>query len=406
MQRSTDSQVQQSLRSTESNFMNINHLEEAIKVKKYATELRRHFHQFPESSTKEIKTTRKIREELKLLDIPYEEATEIGTIGLIEGSCPGPVVALRADIDALEITEKTGLSYSSKIPGLMHACGHDLHTAALLGAAKVLKAHQSKLKGTVKLIFQPAEEIGKGAKIIIKHGNLSDVSAFFGIHNTPELDKGYVSLGSGCVSAGANSLHITLEGKSGHAAHPDQTIDTITAGASIIEGLQHFVSRELDPTTPAVISVCTFHAGTRDNIIASHADIGGTVRVTCDEARAQVREAVHRIAEHTAAAHRVSATVDCEYATPTVYNDEKLYPIALKAAEKIEGVSIVSEPLSMATEDFGDYRDIAPAFFARVGVGIGSPLHSDTYDPDEEALPYLTALFTSFTETYQELSQE
>lgn len=400
MQRSTDSQVQQSLHLTENNHMIIDHLEEAAKVKGYVTDLRRHFHQFPESSTKEIKTTEKIREELKSLDIPYEEATEIGTIGLIKGNCPGPVVALRADIDALEITENTGLSYSSKIQGLMHACGHDLHTAALLGAAKVLKAHQTELKGTVKLIFQPAEEIGRGAKVIINNGDLSDVSAFFGIHNTPELDKGYISLSSGCVSAGANSLHISLEGKSGHAAHPDQTIDTIAAGAAIVEGLQHFVSREINPTTPAVISVCTFHAGTRDNIIAAHADIGGTVRVTDDRLRTQVSEAVHRITENIAAAHRVSATVECEYATPIVYNDEKLYPIAVKATEKLDGVTIVPELLSMATEDFGDYRSLAPCFFARVGVGKGLPLHSDTYNPDEDALPYLTALFTSFAETY------
>ena len=380
--------------------MSISHLEEAKKIHEYITELRRYFHQYPESSTKEFETTEKIREELKKLDIPFEKAGDIGTVGLIKGSSPGPTVALRADIDGLEITENTGLSYSSKISGLMHACGHDLHTAALFGAARILKDHENEIKGTVKLIFQPAEEIGRGARFLIEHNLLSDVDVFFGIHNTPDLETGYISLSSGCVSAGANSLKISLTGKSGHAAHPDQTIDTIAAGVAIVEGLQHFVSRELNPTTPAVISVCEFHAGTRGNIIAAHADIGGTVRVTDDATRAQVREAVHRIVEYTAKAHRVEATVDCEYDTPIVYNDENLYQVAFEGAAKIEGAKIVPEPLSMGTEDFGDYGKIAPAFYARVGVGKGSPLHSDTYNPDENALPYLTALYTSFAETY------
>lgn len=379
----------------------MDHLEEAKKINDYIVELRRFFHRNPESSTKEIQTTQKIRRELSELSIPYKEVSTNGTIGLIKGSQPGPVVALRADIDGLEITEKTGLPFSSETDGMMHACGHDLHTACLLGAARILNEHRSELKGTVKLIFQPAEEIGKGAKVIINSGFLSDVNAFFGIHNTPDLDVGDISLSGGCVSAGANSLRIRLTGKSGHAAHPDKTVDTIVAGAAIVENLQHFVSRELNPTKPAVISVCRFNAGTRDNIIASEAKISGTVRITDDETRAQVREAVHRIVENIAAAHRVSSSVDCEYSTPLVYNDHNLLDVAVKAAERLDGARIVPEPLSMGTEDFGDYSSIAPAFYARAGVGKGSPLHSDTYDPDERALVYITALYTSFTEQFQ-----
>lgn len=382
--------------------MKINHLEEAKSIQDHIIAWRRWFHQNPESSTVEFRTAEKIRSELEKLSIPFVAASETGTVGVIRGNLPGPAVALRADIDALEITENTGLPYASETPGLMHACGHDLHTATLLGAAEILKRHESELKGTVYLIFQPAEEMGIGAGILLKSGALSDADVFFGIHNTPDLDAGVISISPGCVSAGANTLKIILDGKSGHAAHPDKTIDAIAAGVSVVEGLQHFVSRELDPTRPAVISVCKFHAGTRDNIIAAHAEITGTVRVTDNASREQVKEAVHRIVENIAAAHRVTASVDCEYVTPIVYNDETIYSIAHKAAEKITGATIVPEPLSMGTEDFGDYSRIAPAFYARIGVGKGSPLHSDTYLPEESSFPYFTALFTSFVESYQD----
>ena len=378
------------------------HLNEAEKIKDYLIDLRRWFHKIPESSTKEFKTTVKIREELKRLGIQYEEISDNATVGLIKGSYPGPVVALRADIDALEIEEKTGLDFASLEKGLMHACGHDLHTAALLGAAKIIKEHINDLNGDVKLIFQPAEEIGRGAKVITESGSVSDVSVFFGIHNTPDLEKGVISISPGSVSAGANSLKIILDGKSGHAAHPDKTRDTIAAGAAIVEGLQHFVSRELNPTKPAVISVCRFNAGTRNNIIASHAEISGTVRIADNETREQVKEAIHRIVRYTADAHRVSSSVVCAYDTPYVYNSDELYPIVYKSAQKITGVKIVPEPLSMGTEDFGDYASLAPTFYARVGVGIGSPLHSDTYNPDENSLSYITALYTAFVETFLE----
>lgn len=403
MQLSKDSTALPYLHLIRNSLMNIDPLEEAKKVDEYVIQLRRYFHRHPESSTKEFKTTLKIRKELDLLSIPYEEVSDNATIGLIKGSCPGPVVSLRADIDALEIKENTALSFESEIEGLMHACGHDLHMASLLGAAKILKEHESELKGTVKLIFQPAEEIGRGAAVMLANDRLSDTDVFFGLHNTPDLDVGDISLSPGCVSAGANSLKISLKGKSGHAAHPDKTIDAIAAGVAIVENLQHFVSRELDPTVPAVISVCKFNAGTRENIIAEQAEISGTVRVADDETRDRIREAVYRIVNHTAAAHRVEVNVHCEYETPIVYNDDTLYPIVVKAAKNLKGAKIVPEPLSMGTEDFGDYSTVAPGFYARVGVGKGSPLHSNTYNPDEDSLKYLTALYISFTTTYQGL---
>ena len=383
--------------------MHIDHLEEAKNVENYIIELRRYFHRFPESSTVEFKTTQKIRDELDLLSIPYEKVADNATLGIINGSLPGPVIALRADIDALEIKEETGFPYASETDGLMHACGHDIHTSSLLGAAKILKEHQSELKGTVKLIFQPAEEIGKGAAVMLAGNRLADADVIFGIHNTPDLEVGKIALSPGCVSAGANTLHIKVKGKSSHAANPDKGIDAIAAGVAIVENLQHFVSRELDPTVPAVISVCKFNAGTRENIIASQADISGTVRVADDKTREQVREAVYRIVKHTGEAHRVEVDAECEYITPIVYNDDELYPIALEAARKINGINIVPEALSMGTEDFGDYRTAAKCFYARVGVGKGSPLHSNDYSPDESAIKYHTALFTAFTETFQGL---
>lgn len=279
---------------------------EAEELYEYSVRLHRWFHRHPEKSFGEYSTAKKIRSELTELGIKYFKAGETGTVGIIQGRSPEPVIALRADIDALEIEEKNNVPYCSLNSGLMHACGHDAHTAALLTAAKLLISHKDEIKGTVKLVFQPAEEVGKGAAAMIDTGLLDDVQAFFGIHVRAFLPVGKIALRSGAIMGGANSLKIRLQGKSGHAGRPNEATDVITAGAEIVEALQHIVSREISPTQPAVISVCQFHAGTRDNIIAGEADISGTVRVLSEETRIQAAEAVKRVVRGVSEAHKVT----------------------------------------------------------------------------------------------------
>lgn len=374
------------------------------RAKEFAGEtigLRRWFHSHPESSFKEHSTTARIREELTRLGIPFEAAGDTGTIGVIRGTKAFPVLALRADIDALEITEKNETDYTSQNDGLMHACGHDAHTASLLTAAALLYERRDTLQGTVKLIFQPAEELGKGAQTIVESGKLDDVHAFFGIHVRSGLDVGKLALQKGAVMAGANSLHIEVTGRSGHAGHPDDGIDSIAAGAAIIQSLQHIVSREISPTQPAVVSVCQFHAGTRDNIIARDAHITGTVRIASENTRLQIAQAVERIVSGVGAAHRVKTKVTCEFATPVLFNSDELYDIAVKAARTFLPEDAVQGFVpQLGTEDFSRYSKIAPVFFAFVGSGGEFPHHHERFDIDESALPIAVTLYTEFALEY------
>jgi len=364
--------------------------------------LRRWFHAHPEPSFKERLTAQKIRGELTQLGIEYAEAGETGTVGVIRGGASAPVVALRADIDALEIAEETGAEYRSLCPGLMHACGHDAHTAALLTAAKLLNRRKAQLKGTVKLIFQPAEEIGQGAKAIIGTGLLNDVNAFFGIHVRAEQPVGTFAIQAGPVMAGANSLAIDVHGQSGHGGHPDEGIDAIAAGAAIVEGLQHIIAREVPPREAVVISVCQFHAGTRDNIIANHARLSGTVRVNDEKRRSLTAEAIRRVVGGISAAHRVESRVSCEYATPVLDNSPELLQTVLDAADVVPEHTVQGVKLTMGTEDFGVYRKIAPVFFVFAGSGGAYPHHHEKFDVDEKVLPVCATLHTAFAINFLE----
>lgn len=375
-------------------------------AKRYQLEsvaLRRWFHSHPEASFHERHTTRRIREELDALGIEVAAAGETGTVGILRGRAVGPVLGLRADIDALEIEEKNEVDYRSQNPGLMHACGHDAHTAALLTAARLLLERREQFDGTIKLIFQPAEEIGRGAASVIATGALDDVDAFFGIHVRAGLPVGKVALKAGAAMAGANSLKIVVNGKSGHAGHPDEAVDAIAAGCAIVEALQHIVAREVSPTEPAVVSVCQFHAGTRDNIVANRAEISGTVRVTSDKARAQVAEALRRVVAGISQAHRVTSQVECDFATPILLNAEDLYPTVVEAAGDILPKDAVEGFIpKLGTEDFSVYGSIAPAFFAFVGSGGEYPHHHERFDIEEEVLAISAALHAAFAFRYFE----
>ena len=374
---------------------------EALLYRDYAVEQRRWMHMHPEKSHCEIETTAHIRTELDKLNVPYKAVGKNITIGEIRGNGEGPIIALRADIDALEISEKNDVSYKSVNPGLMHACGHDAHAAALLTAARVLLSHRNEFSGTVRLIFQPAEEHGEGALQVVQTGLLNDVEAFFGIHVRAMMPVGKIALKSGPVMGGANSLKIKLTGSSGHGGRPHQAIDTIAAGVEIVQGLQQIVSRELDPVDPAVISVCQFHAGTRDNIIAGEASISGTVRVLHERTRKYIEEAVPRIVRNIASAHRVSAETECEFATSILENSPVLQPYVERAAAAVlSSEAIIESTPELGTEDFSVYGKLAPASFAFVGAGGTSPHHSDTFNIDEESIVISAALHTSFVFEY------
>ncbi|GHT92138.1 peptidase [Spirochaetia bacterium] len=374
----------------------INFYKEALSLLDEASAIRRTLHENPESSFSEYKTSSFIREKLSRLGIPYFSAGETGTVAIIKGREGRTILGLRADIDALEITEQTDLSYKSKQHGLMHACGHDAHTAGLLAAAKILHAHKESFAGTIKLIFQQAEETGLGAIELIKSGLVDDVQAFFGIHNHPSLPVGKIALKSGQVMAGSNSLEITLKGEGSHGGFPHLSRDPIAAGASLVEALQHIVSREIAPTESAVVSVGQFHAGTRDNIIPGEAKISGTVRVMNEETRAQISEAVYRITDCIANAHRLKAEVVCEFCTPVLSNAKELYPLAAAAAEQAVADSVIDFTPQMGTEDFGHYSALAPVFFAFVGSGGMYSLHHECFNIDEQFIAIAAALHCAF----------
>lgn len=381
--------------------------EEALEHQAETTELRRWFHSHPEPSFGEYETAARVREELDRLDIPFVTAGETGTVGILRGKSEKPVIALRADIDALEIEEKNEVPYRSQNSGLMHACGHDAHASSLLTAAKLLLRRREELPGTVKLIFQPAEEVGRGANSVISSGELDDVQAFFGLHVRAGLPVGKAALQAGPIMAGANSLKIDVFGKSGHAGHPDNAIDVIAAGAEIVEALQHIVSREIPPTEAATISVCQFRAGTRDNIIANHARISGTVRVTSEQTRAQITEAIHRVVSGISAAHRVTSQVECEFATPVLINSVELYQTARSAVQEVLSPEAVQGVLpQLGTEDFSAYGQIAPAFFTFVGSGGEYPHHHERFDIDERVLSISAALYTAFVLHYFNLNEK
>lgn len=370
-------------------------------------ELRRWFHRRPEPSFHETETAAKIRAVLEELGIEYRTAGETGTVGVIRGTEDGPVVALRADIDALEIEEENDVPFRSQKPGLMHACGHDSHTAALLAAARILREEREKLCGTVKLVFQPAEELGRGAAVIRKSGLVGDAGAFFGLHVTPSLRTGQISLAEGPIMAGANSLHVVLRGRSGHAAAPQETRDAVAAGSAVVTALQQIVARETDPVSPVVVSIGMFRAGTRGNIIADRAELTGTVRVVSEEERIRVSEAVKRVVGGVAAAYGVRAETECGFATGIVVNSAELLPTVRRAALRIVPESdLVRLPIRMTTDDFWEYREIAPSFYALVGADGGppslrpAPLHSGSFLLDEAALPIETALYVEFARSF------
>jgi amidohydrolase len=380
----------------------INIHEHILSEKEYLIKMRREFHKNPEKSWHEYETSKMIKEELDKMGIAYQSCTETGITALIEGRSEGKTIALRADMDALEIEEETELDFKSENKGLMHACGHDGHSAMLLTAAKALMKIKDQLKGNVRLIFQPAEEMVAGAREMVKLGVLEDVDAAFGMHLWSDLTAGKINIEAGPRMASGDYVIIDFKGKGGHGSLPQQTVDPIPAASSFIINSQAVVSRESSPLDPVVFTVGQIDSGTRFNIIPSKAHLEGTLRCFSEESRQQASEAIKRYAEKIAESFRAKAEVEIKKGTPPTINNAEITEYAKKAAEDIVGSSnLISMEKTTGSEDMAYYLREVPGAFAFVGAGFEEeeknyPHHHPKFNLNEESLLIGAALFVNF----------
>lgn len=369
----------------------MSYLDKAKVLEEYMVSLRRHFHQHPEKSMEERETTAFIMAQLNEIGIPHRKLSPSGVVAEIAGGRPGKTVALRADMDALTIQEETGLPFASETEGLMHACGHDLHMAGLLGAAKLLWQERQNLDGNVRLIFQPGEEVGKGAKAVIEQGGMEGVDMVFGMHNMPSLPAGTVAGSVGPVFSAADYFKITIQGKAGHGATPEDAVDATVAASALVMNLQPLVSREISSLESLVITVGQLHSGTRFNIISGEAVLEGTVRSFDPTIHDMVPVAMERVVEGIARAYRVEAKLEYDKVAKACVNEEGFTDLCLKSAGKV--AQVAPEGRQMIAEDFSEYMQLCPGAFFLYGSGCEYPLHSDHFAGDEQALITACAMY-------------
>lgn len=374
--------------------------------KEYVIELRRHFHMYPETAWNEKSTSQKIKEELTHLEIPFSPIAETGVIATIKGKRPGKTIALRADMDALAVSEKSGVSFQSKNKGVSHACGHDGHMAMLLGAARILNELKSDIKGTVKLIFQPAEEVLTGAVKVIEASGLRGVDSIFGIHINGLIPMGMVTAGTGPILSSADFFNIAIKGQGGHGGMPDQGVDAIVAASAVVMNLQSIASREISPVEPVVVTVGVLHAGTRNNVLAGEAKLEGTTRCYNDAVRKKLPEAIKRIVQRTAGAYRAKATVEYISGAPPTVNDEQCAKRVRATIEKTLGrKAFIQIPPMTGAEDFAYYQRNVPGVFIFLGArseeeGTSYPQHHEKFRIDENALEIGTMLNVQYALDY------
>ncbi|MBR6575344.1 MAG: amidohydrolase [Clostridia bacterium] len=358
--------------------------------------LRRHLHMHPELSQQEEQTMAFVSDYLTGLNIPHQ--TNVGghgIVAIIGDPKASFAVAIRADMDALPVLEQTGLPYASQNPGVMHACGHDVHTAILMGTARVLKGMESELPGAVKLFFQPAEEKGGGAKPMIEAGCLQDppVKRVMGLHVDPAAPVGKVTFFNGPRSASSTTLHITINGRSCHGAQPQTGADAILAGAHVVTALQQVVSRSVAPTCPVVLTIGQFNGGTRHNIVAGKVEMSGTLRTLDLAVRDLVKERIHQVAEDTAVMYGATADVEIHDGYLPVITDlaatQRMMEVA-KEALGAENVILAKEPV-MTSEDFCFFLDEVPGTFFDLGTTAldcawPQTLHNDHFAPNESCI--------------------
>ena len=369
------------------------------------TQWRRDFHTHPELRFDVHRTAGSVAEKLKSFgcDEVVPAIGRTGVVGVIRGRKAGSkVVGLRADMDALPLEEETGLPYKSTVPGKMHACGHDGHTAMLLGAAKYL-AETRNFAGTEVVIFQPAEEGGAGALAMIKDGLISrfGIHEVYGMHNFPGLPIGEFAIRPGPLMAAADHLQIQIDGKGGHAARPHLSIDTILVGAQMINQLQSIVARNVDPLESAVVSVCMFEAGHTDNVIPQHAFLRGTARSFTPQVRELLHKRIGEVVEGTARIYGASAKINYTSGYPVVVNHERQTAFAAEVAGEIVGKDKVDTnvPPVMGAEDFSFMLQERPGAFIFIGNGDSAGLHHPAYDFNDEAIPVGTSYWVRLAES-------
>ncbi|MCK8785817.1 M20 family metallopeptidase [Roseomonas sp. NAR14] len=353
--------------------------------------LRRDIHAHPELGFEETRTAGIVAAELARLGIPHRGGYGgTGILGVIEGGRPGPTLAIRADLDALPIHEETGLDYASTVEGRMHACGHDLHTATLLGVAAVLRDLAPRLAGRVLLVFQPAEETLQGAAAMLadmdREARPERFDLALGFHNAPHLPVGRLGYVRGAALAAADRFDLVVRGRSGHAAHPSGAIDPIVAAASFVGQVQAVVSREVRPLHPAVVTVGMLSGGTTYNIIPERVALKGTIRTLHPDARDTAEAALRRLADGLAVALRVRCALDYQRMVPSLRNDDAMLARVVESARAQLGDVLDEGEASMGAEDFALFAERAPAFHLRVGSGAPGrrdSLHNADYQPDE-----------------------
>jgi amidohydrolase len=366
----------------------------AKKYKKDIIAIRRHLHQHPELSFEEYQTSQFIQEKLTEWNIPYQVMANTGVVGLLKGKNPEKrTIALRADIDALPIQEINKVDYKSKNEGVMHACGHDVHTSSLLGVVRILKELQEEWEGTVKFIFQPGEEkLPGGASILLKEGVLKDPapSEILGQHVEPQMPVGKVGVKSGLFMASADEIYVTVRGKGGHGARPHQCVDTILMASQLIVQLQQLVSRNADPLMPTVLTFGKIYSeGGATNVIPNEVVIHGTFRTFDEDWRKQAHQKMKQMANLLCESMGGSCDFEVVVGYPFVHNEEILTAKTRKNMEAYLGAeNVVELPARMGGEDFAFYSQEIPACFYRLGVQNpnGTGLHTPTFDIDEEAL--------------------
>ncbi|MGI6731061.1 MAG: M20 metallopeptidase family protein [Anaerovoracaceae bacterium] len=363
-------------------------------IEEWAVVLRRHFHRWPELGNDEYVTSRKVIEELESIGIETSRVLETGVVGILKGEKPGKVIALRADMDGLPIEETTDLPFTSERRGLMHACGHDVHMAVLLGTARLLAEIKENIHGTIKFIFQPAEETSGGAERMIEKGCLDNpkVDCILGIHVKPDLPAGTIGIKYGKVHAASDTFKITITGSQSHGAYPDRGVDAILAAAQVINNGQSIISRNISPLNSAVITFGKIHGGAAMNIIADKVTIEGTIRALDMSAREYLRERLWQITNHTAKSLNASAKIEFTDGYHALINDNLVVDLIKEAVvygSTVDKVIELQNP-SMGVEDFAFFLEKVPGAFFFLGSGYKNKdnpgIHSGNFEVDESCI--------------------
>lgn len=358
---------------------------------------RRELHMYPETSMKEYETTKKIikwleKENIRILNL----GLDVGVVAEIKGNHQGPTIALRADIDALPIEEKTNLSYSSKVKNTMHACGHDFHTVSMIGAANLLNQRKDELYGNVRIIFQPGEEIAVGAKHVIKAGALDTVVAIFGMHNKPNLPVGTIGVREGALMASVDRFKIEIIGIGGHAGIPNNAVDPVLVAGQLISALQSIVSRNLSAFDNAVVSITKVEAGSTWNVIPDNAVLEGTVRIFQKEAREKIPQLMKRIVEGIASSFGAKGILKWYPSVSSVYNSAIFTDVVKESVLQL-GYEIVEGEQSPAGEDFAHYQEQVPGYFVWMGVDGKYEWHHPSFTINEDALIVASNYFSTLS---------